>query len=49
MNDPDYYKAGGAEMKADHARSEELEALLHAQMERWEELEAKTRPNSGGS
>ena len=26
MNDPDYYKAGGAAMKADHERSEELEA-----------------------
>jgi len=47
MNDPDYYKAGGAVMKADHARSEELEALIHAQLERWEELEAKAGATSG--
>ena len=47
MNAPDYYQAGGAAMKADHARSEELEALIHAQLERWEELEAKTRTTSG--
>jgi hypothetical protein len=47
MNDPDYYKAGGAVMKADHARSEELEALIHSQLERWEELETKAGATSG--
>jgi ATP-binding cassette subfamily F protein uup len=47
MNDPDYYKSGGAAMKSDHARSEELETLIHAQLERWEELEAKARAASG--
>ena len=30
-------------MKADHERSDELEALLHSHMERWEELETKAR------
>ncbi|HZM46516.1 MAG TPA: ATP-binding cassette domain-containing protein [Burkholderiales bacterium] len=49
MNAPDYYQAGGAAMKADHARNEELEALIHAQLERWEELEAKARTTSGSS
>jgi ATP-binding cassette subfamily F protein uup len=48
MNAPDYYQAGGAAMKADHARSEELEALIHAQLERWEELEAKARAAQAG-
>jgi len=48
MNAPDYYQAGGAAIKADHARSEELEALLHAQLERWEELEAKAKAAPGG-
>ena len=43
MNAPDYYQAGGAAMKADHERSEELEALIHSQLERWEELELKAK------
>jgi len=49
MNAPDYYQAGGAAMKADHARSEELEALIHAQLERWEALEARAKAAPGGS
>ena len=32
----------------DHERSEELEALIHAQLERWEELETKARATTGG-
>jgi ATP-binding cassette subfamily F protein uup len=47
MAAPDYYRVGGAVMKADQARSEELESLIHAQLERWEALEAKAAP--GGS
>ena len=43
MNAPDYYKLGGAAMKADHRRSEEIAALLDAQLERWELLEAKAK------
>jgi len=44
----DYYRVGGAVMKADHARSEELEALIHAQLERWEALEAKAKASPSG-
>jgi ATP-binding cassette subfamily F protein uup len=47
MNDPEYHRVGGAAMKADHARSVELEALLHSHMERWEQLETKARAAPG--
>jgi hypothetical protein len=47
MNDPEYHRVGGAAMKADHARSVELEALLHSHMERWEQLETKARAVPG--
>jgi ATP-binding cassette subfamily F protein uup len=43
MATPDYYQAGGAAMKADQQRSEEIESLLHAKLERWEALEEKTK------
>ena len=47
MNDPEYHRAAGAAMKADHERSVELEALIHSYMERWEELETKARATFG--
>ena len=43
MSAPDYYRQGGAAMKADQMRSGEIEALIDAQLERWEALEAKAK------
>jgi ATP-binding cassette subfamily F protein uup len=41
MSQGDYHKQGPAQMKADRARAEEIEALLAAAYERWEELDAR--------
>jgi ATP-binding cassette subfamily F protein uup len=43
MSDPAYYGQPAAAMKSDHLRSGEIDALLHAKLERWEALEAKAR------
>ena len=43
MSDPAYYQQAAAAMKNDHLRNAEIEALLHAKLERWEALEAKAR------
>ena len=43
MAAPDYYRAGGAVIKADQRRSGEIEALIHDKLERWEALDEKAR------
>ncbi|MGH8287559.1 MAG: ATP-binding cassette domain-containing protein [Steroidobacteraceae bacterium] len=41
MSAPDYHLQGASQIRADHRRLEELEALLLARFERWEALEAE--------
>jgi ATP-binding cassette subfamily F protein uup len=41
MHAPDYYRQPPATLRADQARSTEIEALLHEKLERWEALERK--------
>jgi ATP-binding cassette subfamily F protein uup len=43
MSDADYYRQAPEAMRADQRRAEELEALIHAGLERWEALEAKAK------
>jgi ATP-binding cassette subfamily F protein uup len=43
MSDADYYRRAPEAMRADQRRAEELEALIHAGLERWEALEAKAK------
>src|SRR5690606_2839439 len=43
MSDANYYTQDAASMKADHARVEEIEALLLKKLERWETLEEKVK------
>jgi ATP-binding cassette subfamily F protein uup len=45
MHEPDYYRQPPDALRADRARSEEIERLLIEKLERWEALEAKTRPS----
>jgi len=42
MHAPDYYKQGAEVLREDQRRNAEIETLLHARLERWEALEAKT-------
>jgi ATP-binding cassette subfamily F protein uup len=43
MHAPEYYKQPPEALRADQARSSEIEALLTKKLERWETLEAKTK------
>jgi ATP-binding cassette subfamily F protein uup len=43
MAAPDYYKQAPGVLRADQARSAEIEAELMAKLERWEVLEAKAK------
>jgi ATP-binding cassette subfamily F protein uup len=43
MSDADYYRQAPEAMRADQRRAEELEALIHSGLERWEALEAKAK------
>jgi ATP-binding cassette subfamily F protein uup len=43
MSEPDYYKQPADALRADQARSAEIERLLMEKLERWEALEAKKR------
>jgi len=43
MSEADYYRQAPETMRADQLRAEELEALIHAGLERWEALEAKAK------
>ncbi|MGH8745405.1 MAG: ABC transporter ATP-binding protein, partial [Burkholderiales bacterium] len=40
---PEYYRQAPEVMRADQRRAEELEALIHAGLERWEALEARAK------
>jgi len=44
MHAPDYYREPPQVLRADRARTDEIERLLMEKLERWEALEAKTRP-----
>src|SRR6185312_4493768 len=48
MSAPDYHLQGGAQIRADRKRLEEIEALLLAKFERWEALEAERSRLVGG-
>ena len=41
MSAADYYRQAAQAIRADQRRIEEIEALIHARLERWEALEAK--------
>jgi len=43
MSDADYYRQAPEAIRNDQRRTEELEALIHAGLERWEALEAKAK------
>ena len=43
MSEADYYRSAPEAIRADQRRAEELEALIHAGLERWEALEAKAK------
>jgi len=43
MSLPDYFKQAPLALRADQARSAEIEKQLMAKLERWEELEAKAK------
>jgi ABC transport system ATP-binding/permease protein len=43
MHEPDYYKQPPDALRADRARTDEIEQLLLEKLERWEALEAKGR------
>jgi ATP-binding cassette subfamily F protein uup len=47
MADADYYRQHADTLRADSARSAEIEALLMERLERWEALEAKRRGGCG--
>ncbi len=42
MSEAEYYRQAPAAMRADQQRSEEIDALLHGKLERWEALESKS-------
>ena len=44
MHGPDYYRQPPDALRADSARSAEIERLLMEKLERWEALEARSRP-----
>ena len=43
MSAPDYYRQSPGILRADQARSAEIEAQLMEKLERWEALEAKAK------
>ena len=43
MSAADYYRLAPETIRADQRRAEEIEALIHAGLERWETLEAKAK------
>jgi ATP-binding cassette subfamily F protein uup len=43
MSDTEYYRQSPDVIRADRARSEEIEQLLMEKLERWEALEAKAK------
>ena len=43
MSEADYYRQAPETIRADQRRAEEIEALIHAGLERWEALEAKAK------
>jgi ATP-binding cassette subfamily F protein uup len=47
MHAPDYYRQPPDALRADRARTEEIERLLMDKLERWEALEAKANSGSG--
>ena len=46
MGDPAYYRQDAAAMRGDQQRGEQIEALIHEKLERWEALEAKAKAAS---
>jgi ABC transport system ATP-binding/permease protein len=46
MSEPDYYRQPPDILRADQARSAEIEQLLMDKLERWEALEAKAKAAS---
>jgi len=46
MSDPAYYRQDPASMRGDQQRAEQIEALIHEKLERWEALEAKQKAAS---
>ncbi len=46
MGDPAYYRQDAAAMRRDQQRSEQIEALIHEKLERWEALEARAKAAS---
>ena len=43
MSDPAYFRQDPATMRDDQRRAEQIEALIHGKLERWEALEAKQK------
>jgi hypothetical protein len=46
MSAPDYFRQGPEALRADRARSAEIEALLMEKLERWHALEERIRGQS---
>ena len=46
MSDPAYFRQDPASMRGDQQRTEQIEALIHDKLERWEALEAKQKAAS---
>ena len=46
MSEPDYYRQPPDTLRADQARSTEIEQMLMDKLERWEALEAKAKAAS---
>jgi ATP-binding cassette subfamily F protein uup len=49
MSSADYHKQGAEAIKADRKRADDIEQLLAEKFKRWETLDQKAAPNSGGS
>jgi hypothetical protein len=47
MADANYHRVGGAQIKTDRARAQEIERELEASFARWAELEEKARSAEG--
>jgi hypothetical protein len=47
MADANYHRVGGAQIKTDRARAQEIERELEARFARWAELEEKARSAEG--
>jgi ATP-binding cassette subfamily F protein uup len=45
MSEPDYYRQPPDVLRADRARTDEIERLLDEKLERWQALEAKLKPS----